>query len=381
MAATIAQTFVDAWNALSATEYPEFAEITASRSGDDVILTADVAGRPFTATLTPLEANLSAADAQTIEGVGTATTGATTTTSTGPNDWSTAGNWSDGAVPVDSDIVFIEDSDDEILYGLSQTSIDLTALHILASFTGKIGLPKWNPNGYAEYRTEFLSLGTATTLKIGYGPGAGSGALKISVGSNACTCDVNRTAPTVEEGVPSLLWKGTHANNVLNVNRGFVGVATFAGETATIATLRVGYVASRERDSQVVCGSGVTLTTIEQTGGQLEVESNVTTAKVRGGALTVKGSATVTTLNAGIPNQKEPNLIRATCYYNTSGTLTTANLYPGAVLDLEQDNRARTITTLNVFRLTKVNNRLGNAVITTLSPAGGATPVEFELNF
>lgn len=97
---TVIDNVVTAWNLLSASVYPEFAEITASRSSSNLILTADTAGKPFTCTITPLESDLSAAGANTIGGGTSATTGTVSTASSGPNDVSVAANWSGNAIPV-----------------------------------------------------------------------------------------------------------------------------------------------------------------------------------------------------------------------------------------------------------------------------------------
>ena len=139
---TAIDNIVTAWNALDSTVYPEFAEITASRSSSKLVLTADTAGMPFVATLTPLEVNLGAADSQTIEGGTTATTGTAATANSGPNDWSVALNWSGSAVPANSDTVYIENNANDISYGLSQSAVTLTALYISSTYTGKIGLPQ-----------------------------------------------------------------------------------------------------------------------------------------------------------------------------------------------------------------------------------------------
>ena len=66
---TIIDTLVTAWNALSSTAYPEFAEITASRSSSSLVLTMDStnAGRPFTCTVSTTETGGGAADSQTID--------------------------------------------------------------------------------------------------------------------------------------------------------------------------------------------------------------------------------------------------------------------------------------------------------------------------
>lgn len=97
--ATLLDTIVAAWVALDASLFPEFAEITPTRSSSTLVLTSATPGIPFTVTLTPLETDGSAADSQTIAGAGVATTGTTSTTSTGPNDFGTAKNWSLGYTP------------------------------------------------------------------------------------------------------------------------------------------------------------------------------------------------------------------------------------------------------------------------------------------
>lgn len=349
-----------AWNALSTTQYPEHSEVTASVATDTVTLTADVAGRPFTCT------------SSVSGGAGTIGAVTTTTANAGPNDWSSTNNWSGGAIPVGADIVYIDNSAVPILYGFAQSAVTLAELHIPANYTGQIGLPKRNQGGYSEYRDDYLAI-SATILKIGAGPGAGSGRLKINTGTNATTLDVERTAPTLEPGVPSFCWKGVHASNAVNITRGHVGISFFGLDAATLPTLRVGYVTSVDNDANVVCGAGTTLTTVNQLGGRLEVNSNTVTANVRGGELTLKGAATLTTLDLGVLDPR--NLAKSRFYYNSSGTITTCNLRRNGTLDCSQDMRTRTITTLNQYAGSSIfdpNNGVTKAPVLS----GGATPVE-----
>src|SRR5262245_165508 len=72
---TVLDSLVAAWNALSSDLYPEFAEVTASRSSNTFTLTGDTPGVPLAVTLTPLDVGGIPADTQTIEGVLVATTG------------------------------------------------------------------------------------------------------------------------------------------------------------------------------------------------------------------------------------------------------------------------------------------------------------------
>ncbi len=329
--ATVADAIATAWNALSATEYPAFAEITAAGQADGTFtLTAETAGVDFSVTLTTTESGGGAADAQTFEQ-------ADTTANAGPNDYGTASNWSGNAVPVVGDDVVLENSTDDILYGLAQ-SPDLTSFTKKASFTGDIGLPRTNASGYAEYRDQYLQI-DATTVTLEQGDGDGSGRVKIDSGSVLTALTVYGNGTRAETDLPAILWKGTHASNTVTVNKGDLGIAVFAGETATVLTLMLGYVNNPASDAKVLVGSGVTLGTVNKNGGDLETLSDVTTVNQSAGTVAVGEDAAVTTLN----------LDGGRCRYNSSGTLAMANISGGAVLDFRQDGRGRTVTHCNVY--------------------------------
>lgn len=332
--ATVVSTLVTNWAALDSGDYPEFAEITPSANSTTLTLTAATAGVPFTATLTPLESDGSAAGAQTIEGAGTATTGTAATASAGPNDWSTAKNWDTGAVPVDLDDVILDLGEYSIYYGLSQSSIDLTSLKILVrdNSAWTLGLPEINRDGtaYPEYRTQYLTLGTATALDVR----TTSGRVKLSVGSNACTANVYETGRGLDEGLEALLWKGTHASNVLNVSGDSeVGVAVLGGEAATIATVRV------EDAAALRLGSGCTLTTVNVYGGTLETNSAITTLTQRAGEVVHRsGAITTATLTNG-----------GTLDYRSSGTITTLTVGSGSTVTFDNDPQARTVSAADMW--------------------------------
>jgi len=128
---------------LNASTHPYFAAITwANPSAGTITGTADTAGVPFIAALTV-----------TGGGTGTVTDFAGTTVSSGPNDWSTAINWSLGTVPVNGDDVFLRKSDVNISWGIDQNAVTLDSLIIEKTYTGKIGLR----------RTEFATTSDAET--------------------------------------------------------------------------------------------------------------------------------------------------------------------------------------------------------------------------
>lgn len=296
---------------LNASTYTEFTEITWAADSPDITGLADTAGVPFTVSVS------------TDSSAGTIGT-VTTTAATGPNHWNNAINWDGGAVPANSDAVYIDNSAVSILYGLDQSAVTLASLTIGKTFTGYIGLPRENSAGYPEYREQYLKV-SATTLTIGGGTGSGSGRIKINLGSNQTDIEVRGSGNSRENGIPAVLLLGTHASNVLDVQSGTVGLAFFGGDVSTLTTLRTA------TGAKVWCGAGSTLGTVSGSG-EVEINAAVTTVTQASGVVTVNGSGNVGTwtLNGG----------RAV--WRSSGTITTASI--SAMLDCSGDASSRTIT-------------------------------------
>lgn len=311
--------------ALAASTIKEFTEVTWSVVSSSISGTAATAGVPFTVT------------SGVSGGVGTFGAFSTTTASAGPNDWSTAANWSTGSVPVGADDVYIENTSSSILYGLDQHTVTLTSLHVRATFTGTIGLPNVNSGGYYEYRPTYLQV-SATTLNVGQGPGAGSGRVKIDVGTAQTTVNVFNTGTTSETNVESFLFKGTHASNVVTVNKGSVAIAPFASDTAVVATLVVGYQTNQASDATVRAGTGTTLTTVDVYGGTLTAFSNITTVNQYGGTF-ILYTGTWTTLNCW----------GGKAYCRSTGTFATNNVGNKGTLDCSADGRTKTFTNVTMY--------------------------------
>ncbi len=335
----IATLISEAWNGTTLTDttasvtpsdgggsIAEFMEVTASTSSAAVLLTADTAGTPFdNPTITTDSVS------------GTLGSWSTTTASAGPNHWDTAENWEGDTVPVNTDDVVIPAGSVDILYGLDQSAVTLTSLEIEQGYTGKIGLPEVTTSGYDEYRDTYLKI-SATTVNIGTGTGQGSQRIKLNVGANACTLNVSNSGTPVDTASRSILFLGTNAANVVNINKGSLGIASQPGEVATVATLRVGYQDNVQADADVVCGSGVTLTNIDQSGGKLTIESGTTSIDQTNGTLIIlDGAHTAITSDGG------------TCDYRSNGTVTTAIIGNEATLDLTKDMRSRTITNASIY--------------------------------
>lgn len=260
VAATEATNLAAAWNALPSTDYPEFAEIVAAAtSGGALTLTAKAAGKPFTATVATFESDGGAADAQTF---GTSTT----TACSGPNFWSLAANWSNGAVPITGDSVFLDGAvcNARIKYGLDQNAVTLAALTAKNGWKGEIGLPERNADNsageYDEYRQTELKIGI-TDVAVG----CASGRIRIDGQAVESHLTVTATGSARDTALAAFQWRGTHADNTLDVQGGSVGVALVAAHTAELATFT-------QSGGTCRVGTSVTLGAIEKTGGVLTLD-------------------------------------------------------------------------------------------------------------
>lgn len=260
----------------------EFGEITWTSSATAVIGTGGTTGAPFTVTAS-----------------GTVSwTVANSTAPSGPNWYSVADNWSTGAVPVDDDIVVFENSDVDCLYGLAQSSVTPEKIIVRSSYTGDIGLPRYNASGgYYEYRDTELTIGSVSdvgyewlTIEMGEGDGSCTGLVRLNTSGKKTKLTVFNTASTSEIGVPAFQWRGTNVLNEVNVLKGSVGIGIYAGQTATVATLRLSYVQSRETDANVIVGSEVTLTNVIKSGGTAEIRCATSSIENSGGELQIIGT-------------------------------------------------------------------------------------------
>ena len=319
--AALATALTEMWNGDSITgdntrsdtgdNVPEFAEATASigATTSTVLITMNTAGIPlgFSASRT------------------TASSGAITVTNptvaSGSQFWGGAANWSNG-VPAAGDTVYFDNASGSVRYGLDQSAVTVAALYIDQSFTGELGLPATNDNGYPEYREQYLKIGS-TILKVGRGSGTGSQRLKINTGSVQTALTVYATGTSADE-LPALQWKGTNSSNALVMSGGSVGVALFGSETATLATVN-------KSGGDLTTGAGVTLSgALTHGGGTWVINSAVATSltQTSGASVTINGTGAVASLE----------LQGGECVYNTTGTLGGSTVVGGdATLDFSQN--------------------------------------------
>jgi hypothetical protein len=352
--ATVVSNLATAWAALDPIDYPEFAEITPSAGTTMLTLTAVTAGVPFTVTLTPLEANGAAADAQTIEGAGVATTGTAATASSGPEDLNVAANWSTNTLPVNSDTLYFDNSAGHVRWNLSAlAALTGITVHRAASHTGEIGLPEVNATGgYPEYRATELTF-TGGTFNQGAGQGNGAGRCRVNLQATNATVNVLSTGTATDPSLAAFTFRGTGAANVLNVAGGDVGVGLTNGEAATVATLK-------QSGGTVRLGKNVTLGgTVTKSGGDLLVQSGTgTTLTQEDGTLTVLDPAAFAALNN----------LGGSVDYRSTGTFGVYTGQGGTSVDFSGDPRTKTGTRLDLYSGASVNdplNTLGNTPFKT----------------
>jgi hypothetical protein len=312
------------YDLLTASEYPEFQEIDYEVSTDTLTLTAKTAGKSFTVT--------------TSETGGTGSIGnyVAVTANSGPNNLSVVANYSTGALPGGGDTLIFENVDAvNITEGLTALAGIALAQVWFRNWGGEIGLPQHNGR-YWEYRNTYLQL--QATEVIFDCPNCQLA--RIDSQTYQTTLKVYSTGTSRVQNLETLCWKGTHNSNVVQADRGSIGIAVLAGETATVATLNCGYVSQPESDSNVRCRS-VTLTTVNRIGGTLELNGGATTVNSRTGSgkLTVFGSGAFTTINC----------LAGDMEYLGSGTITTLLLGSGQRFDSSRNEVGFTITNVVVM--------------------------------
>lgn len=304
----VAAGLVAAWNAST---HPAIARITASQNAGQIILTSDTAGVPFVAST---------------GGTGTWSGTGNTTANVGNNDWNTTRNWSLNTVPASTNDVEVGGPTSgvsvSILYGLNQSSVDIAAFNVRKDYNGQIGREEDGKSYYLRIDPDSVDYQASSNLAL------------IDIGSAAISPQIECNGPPLN-GKFALYIKGS-AIATLEVKKGKVAVAPLTGETATITTLLVSFVSNAQSDADVTVGSGVTLTTLTQSGGKCLLKCAATTVSTYASAeLTTDGSGAITTWH-----------LFGKGYPNSTGTITTLNLY--GVLDESRDRSARTVSTINV---------------------------------
>lgn len=230
-------------------------------------------------------------------------------------DWSVAANWSPSGVPGAADNVRIPPGSAVITAGLNQSAVAL-------------GYVIFEPG----YSATVASAAANLQLTCSRFEFHGTGLAYIDLSASAISASIFNSA-SAATGLRGLYLKGS-ALVTVNVLGGKVGLASRPFETATIATVRC-----VDPKADVWVGSGVSLTTYYQDGGNGELRAAATTVTCYGGVLKTREIGAITTLNA---NGGE-------IYPESTGTITTCNCN-GGTTDFTGSGAARTVTTLKQNR-------------------------------
>lgn len=259
---------------------------------------------------------------------------------TGPQHFNNPNNWSLGRMPITGDMLVFANNNNPCTYGLNYPSVVPVEVDVYASYGGYIGLPAVNAGGYAEYRLQFLTIGTTSSgimlVQIGIGNGTNPQLVQIDSGSKQTSLIVYNTIQNSNNSEAPVNWKGTHANNTVDISQGTLGIGALPGDVATVNILRQSYVTNVQSDSTVIVGSGVTLNTVTKTGGVLTVRCPIVTALNNLAGMTyITGVGTVAQINCSGDS----------VYYQTTGALGGNTILSGAgLLVFDGDMRPKTVT-------------------------------------
>jgi hypothetical protein len=320
----------------------DYAEITwANPTATTITATAKNKGKPFTLTA-----------AESGGGTGTLTR-SSTVANTSPNDVGDVANWSLGALPVNGDSVFIDNTDASLWWNLDALSAvaTITALTVGPGFRGTIGLPERagpsnptrsfpssSPSTYEEYRVRYLKL-KCTTITIN---APDCQLIQIDNQAVQTAITVRAMGSPLDTDRKAFIWKGTHASNAITLEGGCsLDCAVFGDEVATILTLIANAGANGTPDVRI--SPAVTLGTVQNNGGNLDIACAIGTAITTtplGGSVILRGTGAVAaaTFRGG-------NIT-----YNTTGTLSGTTIVSGnTVVDFSQEPTTKTIGTFNLY--------------------------------
>ncbi len=240
-------------------------------------------------------------------------------------DYANTANWADGTVPIAGDDVWFNSGDKSVTTNLNQSAVVLDSFNVTMNYTGLFGT-----------ESDFLQV-AAPLVNIGGDVGAGSQRINLDLGSSTAATvnitDSNGTSADTDRAPIRLVYDNAATNVYIN------------GASSNVALFD-------EPDDTGASGS------INILSGSLEIGPNITSYT----ALNISGSGTTVdllepdtaatiTIDDGTVTISGTNAIAqvdqrgGTVNSNTTGTITAYNLL-GGVLDLQQSEQPRTITTL-----------------------------------
>lgn len=322
--ATAAANLVSLLRAAQDQEFQQFSAATDSTTPAQINFTENTPG-----VFLSVDGNT----AITVAGAGGSTiTSAVVQRGLSPADAGDVLNWSLGALPSNGNDWVFEDAHSPALYRLSALSAKTPAsLTVRNTYAGAgVGLPKFNAAGnYLEYRGGRLALSSCAIMTIGQPSGSTPEAFRFDVGSSTACALVVTGDGTGQVGQEVVDWIGTNAGNTAEVDGGSLKIASYVGEVATVATLKLNNAACR-------VGSGTTLTTVKSSSSILDLSAGCTTLTQDGDSSqsAIRLAAAITTLEVQA----------GSCFHNGTGTIGTLTVGPGATIDFSGSKAPITIT-------------------------------------
>ena len=269
-----------AWFALlnnTAAAPAEINEITWGQTGSTITATSGTPGTPFTITATGA--------------AGATLTQTHTTLNSSNSDVNNPANWlraGVAAIPVNGDDVIVNNSNVPLLWNLQAlAAVQFNSFVRWQSFTGTIGLPENNPNGYIEYRPTYFQFSgpPAGTLQMTLGEGVtGSGPTRERYNVGAQLTNLNIFAAGSPQDAYAIRFLGTNANNGIAIVGTSVAVAMLAGESSTANGIIV------SGGGSLALGLGASVTSVRATASSVFVNCALTTIVLDGSVLNVQAA-------------------------------------------------------------------------------------------
>lgn len=261
----------------------------------------------------------------------------------GGNGWGTAGNWDTAPVSTNGvNFPAMAAASTKDVAGSDQSAVLLVSLCVEAgnylNFGSRLA-PLIVDTDYFEFRglgaRSFWNVLNCADMRILSGVSASSG---YGYGTHLTSTAVTLLVVNPAAG------GGSNAS---------ISLAALGGESAAFTTMML-------QSGEITVGAAVTCTTCNVSGGTIQYNSDVTTMNVSGGTVTVARN-----------NPTTLNIQGGRVYYNSADVPTTINLYEGGLLDLTQDQRAKTLT-VNLYGGT-ISCRYGQLDGSTVNIKGGGT--------
>ncbi len=285
-------------------------------------------------------------------------------------------NWNPSGVPVNGDDVYVEGNPSGTNYSIDTAlntvfaAVTLNSFNVSQTYTANIGITN---NGTNATTYAYLLLGgtntAAITVTLGYQYGGtqaanGSPLLRLNTGSMRTTWNVigsSASSSLANAGPVTLL--GTHTSNTLAVTAGSVSICQDPTETSKILTLNNG--------GNLTLGLGVTLTTLNVTGGTCLIQSGFGTLTQTSGVVNMVGTGTASTLN----------IYGGSIGCNSTGLITTITAQAG-IVDFSKSTLARTVTNVSLGAggpQLKLNNGVKNSITITNPIVTNASPGQYTV--